>query len=232
MSEALADNIENSHGETSAPQGGAHGNGRPGVKRRRHLPKAARRLQLINSTIDSIARRGFSDTTLGHVAKSAGLSQGIVNLHFDNKETLFVETLKHLRDEFRNGWQKRFEEAEGDPVLEIHSLVGVFFDRRIGSKRKMAGWFAFVGEAKSRPIYRQICEAYDIEYYEAMVSTCQKLIEQGGYHGFNAKEAAGALEAMLEGLWLSMHLSHGEMDRDKAKRVCDVFLKQYFNQHF
>lgn len=201
-------------------------------KRRRHLPKAARRQQLISATIDSIAKRGFSDTTLGHVAKTAGLSQGIVNLHFDNKETLFIETLKYLRDEYRNGWVKRLEQADNDPVLEIRALVDVWFDRRIGSKKKLAGWFAFVGEAKSRPVYRQICEAYDIEYYDALVKACGNLIDRGSYAGYSAKEVAGALEAMLEGLWLSMHLSPNEMDRDKAKVVSGVFLKQFFPDHF
>ncbi|MBO6504358.1 MAG: TetR family transcriptional regulator C-terminal domain-containing protein [Kordiimonadaceae bacterium] len=232
MSEALADNMEDGGSSAAGQPVQAGASRKTEAKRRRHLPKAARRLQLINSTVDSIARRGFSDTTLSHVAKSAGLSQGIVNLHFDNKETLFVETLKHLRDEFRNGWLKRLQEADGDPVLEIRALAGVFFDRRIGSKRKLAGWFAFVGEAKSRPIYRQICEAYDTEYFDAMVNACQGLIDQGGYEGFTAKEAAGALEAMLEGLWLSMHLAPTEMDRDKAKSVRDVFLKQFFSKHF
>ena len=45
----------------------------------RAATKALRRQQLIDSTVDSIAKRGFSGTTLADVADGAGLSRGIVN---------------------------------------------------------------------------------------------------------------------------------------------------------
>ena len=75
--------------------------------RRRKATKAVRQRQLIDATIASIAKRGFAGTTLGEVAKTAGLSQGIVNLHFTNKETLLVETLRYLRDEYRQAWHNQ-----------------------------------------------------------------------------------------------------------------------------
>lgn len=66
---------------------------------RRTASKEIRRQQLIDSTIESIATRGFSGTTIAAVSKGAKLSQGIVNFHFANKETLFLETLGYLAAE-------------------------------------------------------------------------------------------------------------------------------------
>ena len=54
------------------------------VVARRREPKALRREQLINATIDSLAKRGYAATTLADVADGAGLSRGIVNFHFTN----------------------------------------------------------------------------------------------------------------------------------------------------
>ena len=41
-------------------------------------------------------------TTIATVAREAGLSQGIINLHFQTKERLLTETLRYLADEYRN----------------------------------------------------------------------------------------------------------------------------------
>ena len=53
---------------------------------RRALAKERRRQQLIDATIKCISKKGLGGTTLADVAGEAGLSQGIVNLHFDSKD--------------------------------------------------------------------------------------------------------------------------------------------------
>ncbi len=58
--------------------------------------KHMRREQLIEATIEAIAKHGFRKTTLGQVAKRAKLSQGIVNFYFKTKDGLLLETLKFL----------------------------------------------------------------------------------------------------------------------------------------
>ena len=71
----------------------------------RTAPKQARRLQLIQATIDSIGKHGISGTTMKTVTGIAGLSMGIVNFHFENKDTLFQETLKFMGEEHRDQWR-------------------------------------------------------------------------------------------------------------------------------
>ena len=73
--------------------------------KRRTASKEKRREQLIKATIRSVARRGLSDTTMAAVAGEAGLSQGIINLHFQSKERLLIETLTYLADEYRRAWE-------------------------------------------------------------------------------------------------------------------------------
>ena len=58
--------------------------------------KDVRRAQLIEATIDSIAKYGFARTTLADVARQAKLSQGIVSFYFESKEELLIATLRHM----------------------------------------------------------------------------------------------------------------------------------------
>ena len=77
----------------------------------RTASKAARRQQLIEATIKCISKRGMGGTTLGAVAREAGLSQGIVNLHFQSKDNLLNETLRSLADDYKSQFDKTLERA-------------------------------------------------------------------------------------------------------------------------
>ena len=82
--------------------------------------------------------------------------------------------------------------------------------------QKLAIWFAFWGEVKSRPTYRKICDEYD-RYYDGVVQRlCGDLIEAGGYAELSANACAEALTSMTNGLWLSRLISPQEWNRQVA----------------
>ena len=80
-------------------------------EKRRKASKEERKAQLIEATMRSIALHGLSDTTMATVVAEAGLSQGIVNLHFQSKERLLLETLAFVVDDLEAVVAK--VEAEG-----------------------------------------------------------------------------------------------------------------------
>ena len=47
------------------------------------------------------------------VAQAAGLSQGIINLHFESKDNLLTETLRTLANEYRAIFDKTLAKAAG-----------------------------------------------------------------------------------------------------------------------
>lgn len=65
----------------------------------RKMSRETRRGQLTEATIEVLAERGFARMTLTEVARKAGLSRGLVNLHFQTKEGLLSETLILLAEE-------------------------------------------------------------------------------------------------------------------------------------
>ena len=74
------------------------------LRARRFAPKEVRRQQLIEATLEVIAEKGVSGTTLAEVARTASLSVGTVNLHFDSKENLLKSTLQYLSEELQSTW--------------------------------------------------------------------------------------------------------------------------------
>ena len=208
---------------------------RTGLKtasRKRTATKEERQEQLILATIRSVASRGLSDTTMATVASEAGLSQGIINLHFQSKERLLVETLRYIADEYRQSWKKAMLGAGESAAEQLLALSMVDFRLPVCERNKLAVWFAFWGESKSRPTYRQICAERDRAYREQFVQVCQSLIEEGGYSGLDAEMVTASLSAMTSGLWLDLLTSPRSMSRQDARDICMHFLATTFSRHF
>lgn len=200
-------------------------------KKGRKASKEVRRLQLIEATIDSLAKRGYAETTMANVADGAGLSRGIVNFHFESKERLLVATLQHMADEYAAHWRAALAKAGEDPARRLTALVAADFDRAICNRRKLTAWGAFWGEAKSRSTYRALCGARDEAYQEVLAGICRALIAEGGYDA-DPKETALALEAMLQGLWLLLMLADSGLTRQAAHKAAVSLLQARFPRHF
>lgn len=199
--------------------------------KRRTASKEERQTQLIKATIRSIAKHGLSVTTMATVAKEAGLSQGIINLHFQSKERLLEETLSYVVDEYRAIRYQAVERSGVSAAEKMTALVKVDFDKRVCQPDKLAVWFAFWGESRSRPTYRKICAERDSEYRQQLRGICEEIIREGGYDNLPEHVAYG-LSAMNEGLWLDLLLNPAELTPEQARDVSMSYLRNVFPEHF
>jgi TetR/AcrR family transcriptional repressor of bet genes len=198
--------------------------------KRRTASKEVRQDQLIRATIRSIARHGLSVTTIATVAKEAGLSQGIINLHFQSKERLLEETLSYIVDEYRKAWYKAMQSSGDTAAEKLAALAAVDFDKRICQRNKLAVWFAFWGESRSRLTYRKICAESSREYKQLLTRLCEDIIKQGVYR-VKAHHVATGLLALNSGLWLDMLISPAEMSAEKAREISLSYLQGVFPGH-
>src|SRR4030095_10937519 len=192
---------------------------RAAAPRRRTAPPAERREQLIQATIRSVANRGLAATTIATVAREAGLSQGIINLHFQTKERLLIETLRYIADEYRNACHAAAASTDGSPEAGLRAMVELDFQRGICERDKLAVWFAFWGERKFRPTYRRICSERDRSYDDMVRVLCAQLCEHGGYPEGDPALVADGLSALTDGLWLDLLVRPDSMTRDLARRI-------------
>lgn len=56
----------------------------------------ARRRQIVETAIQTIANQGFSQSSLAEIARKAGISKGVISYHFAGKEELVEEILRSL----------------------------------------------------------------------------------------------------------------------------------------
>lgn len=184
------------------------------------------------ATIRCVANRGLADTTIATVAREAGLSQGIINLHFQTKERLLTETLRYIADEYRNACRRAAEAAGDSAAAGLKAMVDLDFQRNICERSKLAVWFAFWGERKFRPTYRRICAERDKSYDDMVRQLCARLCVEGGYTDVDSALVADGLSALTDGLWLDLLVRPESMSRDLARRISMSYLADAFPRHF
>jgi TetR/AcrR family transcriptional repressor of bet genes len=194
--------------------------------------KAERRLQLIEATIDCVAKFGLSGTTMAKVTEIAGVSIGLANFHFDGKERLFEAMLRHLADEQRARWQSRLQGPDRSSRDLLQAIMESRFHPAICARRKLAVWFAFWGDAGARDIYRRVVADFDDERLKASVTLITEMVAEAGYSGIDPNETVLTIEAMWDGLWLNMLLYPSEFPRTECRNRAMRMIAALFPKHF
>ena len=199
---------------------------------KRSVSAQARRDQLILATIQCIAKKGLSGVTMVDITTEAGLSLGIDNLHFQSKEKLLIETLRHISDEYSSGLGKIFNDQSQTTAEKISAHIRYDFSRKIIDRNKLAVWFAFWGETKSRPTYLSICASYIAEIAANLTQLFAQLKQEGGYNKVNPELTCICYTALADGLWLDLLVTPKGLKPDQAYGVAMHYLATQFPDHF
>lgn len=197
----------------------------------RKLSREARRAQLIQATIETIALRGYARTTLTDVANQAGLSHGLVNFHFQSKEKLLTETLLWLAEEYRANWTNALVAAPAGPAARLDAVLRADFNPEICTDAKLSAWCAFWGEAQCRPLYQEQCGSNDAAYLAVLEELCTELKAEGGY-GYDPIRAARVIRVTAEGMWLDMMTMNTPYTRAEALSTVHACAAAFFPRHF
>jgi TetR/AcrR family transcriptional repressor of bet genes len=185
--------------------------------------KGARKADLINAALDSIAKRGLMETTITHIAKGAGMSRGIINFYFTSKEMMQRETLKFLIEEYERVWEAALAEAGEDGRRRLAALVQIHFDKKLCSAKRLNIMSAFWGHAATQPSYRNQLEAADAKLENALT---EGLAHVNGSSLEEARRHARQLHALIRGLWLTFMLNPQAVSREALAAECFSFVER------
>ena len=190
-----------------------------GVSPGRIESEEGRRLQLIESTIASLADVGFAACTLHDIARRAGVSPGLVAHYFGDKEGLLEATLRHLAGRLsRLAAQKlaaaRTPRARLQAIIDA-SLASEEFDRPTASV-----WLAFWGQVLYSPRFRRVQTVYQGRMQSNLRHALKQLVSVP-----DAQAIAVSTAALIDGLWLQKTLSDSaQAESADARSVVSAFV--------
>lgn len=187
------------------------------------------KLDLINATITAIAQHGLSGLTSARVAAMAGHTAAVVNFHFGSKEALLLATLRYVSDEFTEAMARGLAEAGGEPAGALLAVADVSLSPAISEARKVAVWYAFLGESRARADYQRICGERDDAYGAIVQNLCEQITAA---HQAEQQPDAGACAlgfiGLLDQLWQDILFAGDEFDRGAAKERARAYLASIF----
>ena len=110
----------------------------------------ARRQDLIQATIKSIATQGYGASTVQTICDAAGLSRGLISHYFKGKDDLLLEAFRHLVAEADEDTRQAVRAVGDDPMQRLLAATEAAFKRPKESRENSMVSLAYWGAAPNR----------------------------------------------------------------------------------
>ena len=189
----------------------------------RKLPEA-RRLALIEATIECLKKYGHDGLSIRRISAQAQVSIGLINHHFPTKDTLVAEAYRHFNNELVGGLRKAMADIAGSPREQLRAFFQASFSPPNLDSDVLAVWVVFWGMYRhSKDIQRVQSETYH-GYVDLLRGMLADLEREAGKLRFNLRLAAIGLTALIDGLWLEWCLDPDNFEPHEAVALCEAWI--------
>ncbi|MEM7377071.1 MAG: TetR family transcriptional regulator C-terminal domain-containing protein [Pseudomonadota bacterium] len=190
----------------------------------RALSKAHNRQTLLETTADLIAQGGVEAASVSAICARAGLSRGMVHLHFDNKDALLLEVVRDLNARYFAGIDAALQHAPGLAFDQVMAVVRADLGPTLLNRRTVNLWYAFRGLSRARPDILQYSDTRDTALRAHLMRAFNALEPHATHTGQRARDATHGTLALLEGMWADFYLHTDRFNRQTAIRIVRRFI--------
>src|SRR5258708_18219627 len=180
----------------------------------------ARRIQLIEVTIDSLAEVGYVGTTLAEIARRAGVSPGLVAHYFEDKDGLLEAAFRTLARTLAARVRTRLALAR-TPRGRVQAVIDANLAPEEFDKRSGTAWLAFWGQVPHVRGLKRVQSAYQRRMLSNLRNDLRRMIP-----GDQAASLAAMIAAMIDRAWLRAALSNWQQaDSESARALLTMFVE-------
>lgn len=176
----------------------------------------ARRKQIVDTAIRTIAARGYSQTSLAEIARGAGISKGVISYHFQGKGELVEEILARLMHEPAE-YIKQLVDARETTADKLRAYIAANFEFARSHRNHLLALVDLWGsrdssEGRSR---------FDSGAYEPSRRYLTRILESGAEEGeldpVTARTMASVIQAAIDGVLLQWAFDPDAVDLDACR---------------
>lgn len=176
---------------------------------------------------------GITDATVSRIIERAGLSRGMIHLHFAGKDNLLIAAAQYFNQQYYLEMDRQLAAAGTDPQEVVLAVVRADLSQQLLNERSTKIWHAFRGVASAHPGIAQYSSSQD-EQLKSIILKAFRTIAQH-YDAADsdlAEDATFGTLALLEGMWVHFRSDMQGFSRDRAYALISRFLNGLFPQHF
>lgn len=180
-----------------------------------------RRQELVAAAIESLKRHGHDGLSVRRIAARAGVSIGLINHHFPNKDALVAESYRQFSRELSEGFQAAVDRAPRAARARLSAFIEAVFSKPNLDPQVLTAWVVFWGLFRQSPEMRRAHREEGRGYGALPGVLVRDLLKGAGKSRFQARIATIGLTAMLDGLWLEWCLDPKGFRPAEAIALCE-----------
>lgn len=194
---------------------------------KRHVPKfrraspAVRREALVDATLKCLKRYGHDGVSVRRISAAAGVSIGLINHHFPSKSGLIAETYLTLALSLQEAVRAQTEDTSVSPRGRLSLFFRASFAPELLDPQLFNVWVVFWSMVAHSPEIRAVHDKTYGKYRQVLEDLLEQLSESGEAPKLKLRQAAIALCALLDGLWVELSLSSATFKPSEAIAICD-----------
>ena len=183
-----------------------------------------RRDALIAATARCLAMRGAHGTSVRAICVEAGVSAGLLRHYFDGIDALVAATYRATGARVAAAMHAAVEDIPADnPRGRLLAFVTASFRAPIADPALLATWLAFWSLSRTVPAIGAIHDeiyAENRQDIERLICACPNAPQ-------DARLAAVALTALVDGLWLELSLGNAPFSVGEAEALAEKWLDNF-----
>ena len=178
---------------------------------------AERRAQICAALIQIMAKHGYDGASVADVAKTAGLTPGLVHYHFKNKQEILLEVMQGLATRHLARLDARLATAGNAPracldaCIDVHLGLGADAD-----PEALACWIVLSSEALREAKVRTRFQKILAEIATRIARAIEAGVATGEFHCADVAAVASALVATIQGYFVLAATARSLIPRGSA----------------
>lgn len=198
------------------------------VSAKRENTLAARRSDLVQGTIRSIATLGYNNSTVQTICEAANVSRGLIGHYFESKDALLIEAFRHLCERQDIEMREAVHAAGDDPLDRLLAATVMTFKSAAGRDIALV-WMSLCGVAPWNPammdLHRQLYRRY-----RSWIERLMMRAARARGIGLDARRAAITYAQMVDGFWMGWLMDSEAYSLDEATEIVSDWVLHLFDE--
>ncbi len=189
-----------------------------GVPMSKQEVAAERKNQIVQATVECISTFGYHNFSMQDVAKTAGVSKGIIHYYFLNKDDLMMSVLKKVASDIETVIQTDME-SSSDPSKKLEIFIEICLDVVRNTREYYQVNMDFWTQINQKKEVKLLIAQHYTKFRETCASVIQEGIEKNIFKHVDAKLYASLIIAIIDGVSLQWLFDEDSLEYKKLVKL-------------
>jgi len=182
-----------------------------------------RKDQIVRATVECITKYGYHNFSMQDVARTAGVSKGIIHYYFLNKDELMMSVLDKVAGDIERVLISEMD-ASDDPFRKMEIFIDVCFDVIRGTKEYYQVNMDFWTQINQKEEVREAIARHYFKFRQTGATVIKDGVDKGVFRKVDPNEFTSFIIAMVDGLSLQWLFSEKSFDYENIVKNASQLL--------